>query len=170
MAYEILGKNAPVDLKGHKGDPGDKGEKGEKGLRGEDEYPRSIDVGPAFADGVDLSAVDINVSPLNGDSEANAGWMTALKSGTIAISVDSPSGRYKSDSLVAALDKVLWYRYYIVGPGKISDVRLESGADGYAVVTCQWTQGDVPFIKYDALVVFEYIADEGRSFLVEEDE
>lgn len=54
-------------------------------------------------------------------------------------------------------------------PGEISDVRLESGEDGYAVVTCQWTQGDVPFIKYDALVVFEYIADDGRSFL-EDDE
>lgn len=170
MAYEILGKNAPVDLKGHKGEPGEPGEKGEKGLHGEDEYPRSIEFGPAFDDGIENSAVDINVSPLNGDSETNAGWMTALKSGALAISVDSPSGRYKSASLSVPLAKVLWFRYYTVGPGKISDVRLESGADGYAVVTCQWTQGDVPFIKYDALVVFEYIADEGRSFLVEEDE
>lgn len=169
MAYEILGKNAPLDLSDYKGESGEKGEKGIEGLRGEEEFPRSISVGPAFADGVDASAVDINVSPLNGDNESYAGWMTALKSGTLAISVDSPSGRYKSDSLVAALDKVVWYRYYIVGPGEISDVRLESGEDGYAVVTCQWTQGDVPFIKYDALVVFEYIADDGRSFL-EDDE
>lgn len=169
MAYEILGKNAPVNLKGHKGDPGEKGKKGEKGLRGEDEYPRSIDVGPAFDDGIENSAVDINVASINGDNESYAGWMTALKSGALAISVDSPSGRYKSASLSAPLAKVLWYRFFIVGPGKISDVRLESGEDGYAVVTCQWTQGDVPFIKYDALVVFEYIADDGRSFL-EEDE
>lgn len=169
MAYEILGKTAPVDLAGYKGEPGDKGEKGEKGLRGEDEFPRSIGVGPAFDDGIENSAVDINVSPYDGDNESYEGWMTALKSGALAISVDSPSGRYKSDSLVAPLDKVLWYRYFIVGPGKISDVRLESGADGYAVVTCQWTQGDVPFITYDALVVFEYIADYGRSFLVEDE-
>ena len=169
MAYEILGKNAPLNLAGYKGETGEKGEKGEKGLRGEDEYPRSIDVGVAFDDGIENSAVDINVASTNGVAETYAGWMTTLKSGALAISVDSPSGRYKSASLSAPRDKVLWYRYFIVGPGKISDVRLESGADGYAVVTCQWTQGDVPFIKYDALVVFEYIADEGRSFLVEED-
>lgn len=169
MAYEILGKSAPLDLEGYKGDTGEKGEKGEKGEPGEAEYPRSIDVGPAFDDGVDLSAVDINVASTTGDNESYAGWATTFKSGALAISVDSPSGRYKSASLSAPLAKVLWYRYFIVGPGKISDVRLESGADGYAVVTCQWTQGDVPFIKYDALVVFEYIADEGRSFLVEED-
>lgn len=166
MAYEILGKNAPLNLAGHKGEPGEKGEKGEKGLRGEAEYPRSIDVGPAFADGVDLSAVDLNISPENGDNESYAGRMTALKSGALTISTDSPSGRYKSASLSVPLDKVLWYRYYIVGPGKISDVRLESDEDGDAVVTCQWDglNGAV-FITYDALVVFEYIADNGRSFL-----
>ena len=168
MAYEVLGKKAPLDLEGYKGEPGDKGEKGEKGLRGEDEFPRSIDVGPAFDDGVGASAVDINVSPGNGNNESNAGWMTALKSGVLSIDVSSPSGRYKSPSLSVPLAKIIWYRYYIVGPGKISDVRLESDEDGYAVVTCQWNQGDVPFIIYDALVVFEYIADEGRSFLVEE--
>lgn len=169
MAYEVLGKKSPLNLAGFKGEPGEKGEKGEKGLRGEDEFPRSIGVGPAFDDGIENSAVDINVASINGDNESYAGWMTALKSGALAISVDSPSGRYKSASLSAPLAKVLWYRYFIVGPGKISDVRLESGEDGYAVVTCQWTQGAVPFIKYDALVVFEYIADEGRSFLVEDE-
>ena len=169
MAYEVLGKKAPVDLAGYKGEPGEKGEKGEKGLRGEDEYPRSINVGPAFDDGVDPSAVDLNVSPDNGDYESYAGWMTALKSGVISIDVSSASGRYTSASLSVPLDKVLWYRYYIVGPGKISDVRLESGADGYAVLTCQWDglNGDVPAIAYSALVAFEYIADDRSSFLVE---
>lgn len=171
MAYEILGKNAPLNVEGYKGEPGEKGEKGEKGLRGEDEYPRSIDVGPAFDDGVASSAVDINASPDNGDNESYAGWATALKSGAIAISTDSPSGRYKSASLSVPLAKVLWYRYFIVGPGKISDVRIESGEDGFAVFTCQWggLNGDAPAIAYDAVVVFEYIADDRKSFL-EEDE
>ena len=171
MAYEILGKNAPLNVKGSKGEPGEKGKKGEKGLRGEAEYPRSIDVGAAFADGVDPSAVDLNISPDNGDNEEYAGWATALKSGTLTISTDSASGRYKSASLSVPLAKVLWYRYFIVGPGKISDVRLESGEDGYAVLTCQWNglQGAVPFITYDALVVFEYIADDQESFLVEDE-
>lgn len=171
MAYEILGKNAPLALAGYKGDPGEKGEKGEKGLRGEDEYPRSIGVGPAFDDGVAPSAVDLNVSPDNGDYESYAGWMTALKSGVISIDVSSASGRYKSTSLSVPLDKVLWYRYAIIGPGKISDVRLESDADGYAVFTCQWggLNGDVPAITYDSLVVFEYIADDRSSFLVEDE-
>lgn len=171
MAYEVLGKKAPLDLAGYKGEPGEKGEKGEKGLRGEDEYPRSIDVGPAFDDGVGNSAVDINVSPDNGDNETYAGWMTALKSGTISIDVSSASGRYKSASLSVPLDKVLWYRYFIIGPGKISDVRLESGEDGYAVFTCQWggLNGDVPAIAYSALVVFEYLADDRSSFLVEDE-
>lgn len=171
MAYEILGKNAPLALAGYKGEPGEKGEKGEKGLRGEAEYPRSIDFGPAFEDGVAPSAVDINVSPDNGDYESYAGWLTALKSGAISIDVTSPSGRYKSASLSVPRAKVLWYRYVIVGPGKISDVRLESGTDGFAVVTCQWDglNGDIPAITYSALVVFEYIADDGRSFLVEDE-
>lgn len=171
MTYEILGRKTRFDLTGSKGDPGEKGEKGEKGLRGEDEYPRSIDVGPGFDDGVINSAVDINVSPLNGDYETNAGWMAELKSCKIAIDVASTIGRYKSDSLNVPLAKVLWYRYFIVGPGKISDIRLENGADGYAVFTCQWDglNGDVPFITYDALVVFEYIADDHTSFLVEEE-
>ena len=163
MAYEIVGKTAPVDLAGYKGEPGEKGEKGEKGLRGEDEFPRSINIGPAFDDGVAPSAFDINVSP---DS-----WMSELKSCEIAIDVASAIGRYKSDSLNVPRDAVIWYRYLIVGPGKISDVRLESGEDGYAVFTCHWDglKGDVPFITYSALVVFEYIADGGRSSL-EEDE
>ena len=171
MAYEVLGKNAPVALKGYKGKPGEKGEKGEKGLRGEAEYPRSIGVGPAFDDGVAPTAADLNVSPDNGDYESYAGWMTALKSGAISIDVSSPSGRYRSASLSVPLDKVLWYRYFIVGPGKISDVRLESGEDGYAVFTCQWggLNGDVPFITYSALVVFEYIADDRSSFLLEDE-
>ena len=171
MAYEVLGKKAPLDLAGYKGNPGEKGEKGEKGLRGEAEYPRSIGVGPAFDDGVAPSAVDINVSPDNGDYESYAGWATALKSGTISIDVSSPSGRYKSTSLGVPLAKVLWYRYFIVGLGRISDVRLESGADGYAVFTCQWNglTGDVPAITYDALVVFEYIADDRSSFLLEDE-
>lgn len=170
MAYEVLGKNAPLTLAGYKGEPGEKGEKGIEGLRGEAEYPRSIDVGPAFDDGVAPSAVDINIASENGDNESYAGCATALKSGTITISTDSPSGRYKSPSLSVPLAKVLWYRYYSVGPGKISDVRLESDG-GTAVFTCQWDglTGDVPFIPYDALVVFEYIADDRKSFL-EEDE
>lgn len=170
MTYEILGRKTRFNLTGSKGEPGEPGEKGEKGLRGEDEYPRSIDVGPGFDDGVINSAVDINVSPLNGDSKSSAGWMSSFKSCKIAIDVSSASGRYKSDSLWVPLDKVLWYRYYIVGPGKISDVRLEIGEDGYAVFTCQWDglKGDVPFITYDALVVFEYIADDHTSFLGEE--
>ena len=171
MAYEILGKNAPLDLAGSKGEPGEKGEKGEKGLRGEAEYPRSIDVGPAFDDGVAPSAADINISSDNGDNESYAGWATSLKSGVLSISTDSASGRYKSASLGIPLAKIIWYRYFIVGPGKISDVRLESGEDGEAVFTCQWggLNGDVPAIAYDALVVFEYIADDQKSFL-EEDE
>lgn len=172
MAYEVLGKNVPLDLASYKGEPGEKGEKGEKGLRGEDEFPRSIDVGPAFDDGVDASAVSINVASENGDNETYAGWMTALKSGAISIDASSASGRYKSASLGAPLDKILWYRYFTVGPGKISDVRLETGEDGTAVVTCHWggLNGDVPFTTYDALAVFEYIADDTESFLVEEDE
>lgn len=171
MAYEILGRNAPSDLADSKGETGEKGEKGIEGLRGEAEYPRSIDVGPAFDDGVAPSAVDINVASDNGDNESYAGWMTALKSGTLSIDVSSPSGRYKSASLGVPLDKVLWYRYYIVGPGKISDVRLESDEGSTAVFTCQWDglQGAVPFITYDALVVFEYIADDRESFLVEDE-
>ena len=169
MAYEILGRKTQFSLADSKGEPGDKGIQGEKGLRGEAEYPRSIDVGPAFDDGVGASAVDINVSPDNGDNEFYAGWMTRLRSGALRISTDSASGRYKSDSLGIPLDEVLWYRYYIVGPGKISDVRLETGEDGKAVFTCQWDglDGDVPFITYGALVVFEYVADEYESFLVE---
>lgn len=170
MAYEILGRKTRFDLTASKGEPGDKGEKGEKGLRGEDEYPRSIDVGPGFADGVINSAVDINVSQLNGDNETYAGWMSKLDSCKIAIDIASAAGRYKSDSLWVPLDKVLWYRYFIVGPGKIGDVRLETGEDGYAAFTCQWggLNGDVPFIKYSALVVFEYIVDDHKSFLAEE--
>ena len=170
MAYEVLGKNAPLNLAGYKGEPGEPGEKGIEGLRGEDEYPRSIDVGPAFDDGVAPSAVDINVSSDNGDNESYAGWMTSLRSGVLSIDVSSPSGRYKSASLGTTLDKILWYRYYIIGPGKISDVRLES-EDSTAVFTCQWggLNGDVPAITYDALVVFEYIADDHESFLVEDE-
>lgn len=171
MAYEVLGKNAPLDLTDFKGEPGEKGEKGEKGEPGEAEYPRSIDAGPAFDDGVAPSAVDINVAPDNGDNETYAGWMTSLKSGALTISADSPSGRYKSNSLGAPLDRIVWYRFFIVGPGKISDVRLENSADGTAVVTCQWggLNGDVPFITYDALVVFEYIANDRDSFLALEE-
>ena len=171
MAYEILGKTAPLDLAGSKGEPGEKGEKGEKGLRGEAEYQRSIDVGPAFEDGVAPSAVDINVSPGNGGGESYAGWATALKSGVISIDTSSPSGRYKSTILGAPLDKIIWYRYYIVGPGKISDVRLESEGSA-ALFTCHWggLNGAAPAIPYSALVVFEYIADDMRSFLVEEDD
>lgn len=170
MAYEVLGKNAPLDLAGYKGAPGEKGEKGIEGLRGEDEYPRSIDAGPAFEDGVGASAVDLNISPDNGDNETYAGWMTALKSGAIAISTDSPSGRYKSASLGTSRDKIIWYRYFIVGPGKISDVRLESEG-GSAIFTCQWNglNGAAPAIAYDALVVFEYVADDRRSFLLEDE-
>lgn len=163
MAYEILGRKTRFDLTASKGEPGEKGEKGEKGLRGEAESVRSTDIGPAFDDG---TVADINVSPLNGDNENSAGWMSKLKSCKIAIDVASAVGRYKSDSLWVPLDKVLWYRYYIVGPGKISDVRLETGEYGYAVFTCQWDglNGDVPFITYDALVVFEYIVDDHKSF------
>lgn len=170
MAYEILGRKTRFDLAASKGEPGDKGEKGEKGLRGEDEYPRSIDIGPAFDDGTASTAVAINVSPLNGDNETYAGWMSKLDACKIAIDVASAAGRYKSDSLWVPLEKVLWYRYHIVGPGKIGDIRLETGEDGYAVFTCQWDglKGDVPFIKFDALVVFEYIVDDQKSYLVEE--
>lgn len=170
MAYEILGKNAPLDLSKYKGKTGEKGEKGIEGLRGEEEFPRSISVGPAFDDGVDASAVDLNVSSANGDYESNAGWATALKSGVISIDVSSPSGRYKSASLGMPLAKIVWYRYYIVGPGKISDVRLENEGRS-AVFTCQWDglNGAAPAIAYDALVVFEYIADDQKSFL-EDDE
>ena len=170
MAYEILGRTAPLALTGYKGEPGEKGEKGENGLRGEDEFPRSIDVGPAFDDGIDASGADINVSSENGDNEQYAGWAAALKSGAIAISTDSPSGRYKSPSLSVPLAKIIWHRYFIVGPGKISDVRLESDG-GTAAFTCQWDglNGAAPAIAYDALVVFEYIADDQKSFL-EEDE
>lgn len=170
MAYEILGKNAPLDLAGYKGDTGEKGGKGIEGLRGEAEYPRSIDFGPAFEDGVAPSAVDVNVSPDNGDNESYAGWMTALRSGALSIDVSSASGRYKSGSLGVPLDKVLWYRYYIVGPGKISDVRLESEGST-ALFTCHWggLNGAAPAIPYSALVVFEYIADDNESFLVEDE-
>lgn len=170
MAYEILGRKKRFDLTASKGEPGEKGEKGEKGLRGEDESVRSIDAGPAFDDGITNTAVDINVSQANGDNEVYAGWMSRLKSCKIAIDVSSDAGRYKSDSLWVPLAKVIWYRYFIVGPGKISDIRLETGDDGYAVFTCQWDglKGDVPFITYSALVVFEYIVDDHESFLVEE--
>ena len=120
MAYEVLGKKAPLDLAGYKGEPGEKGEKGEKGLRGEAEYPRSIDVGTAFDDGVAPSAVDVNVASDNGDNETYAGWMTALKSGAISIDVSSASGRYKSASLSVPLDKIIWHRYYIVLFGGMS--------------------------------------------------
>lgn len=170
MAYEILGRKTRFDLTASKGEPGEKGEKGEKGLRGEAESVRGIDVGPAFDDGITNTAVDINVSPLNGDYGTNSGWMAELKSCKIAIDVTSAAGRYKSASLNVPLDKIIWYRYFIVGPGKIGDIRLENGDDGYAVFTCQWNglNGDVPFITYDALVVFEYIVDEQKSYLVEE--
>ena len=165
MAYEVLGRNAQAEA------PDDsKGEKGIQGLRGDNESPRSIEVGPGFGDGVTPTAADINVSPNSGyeyvgNNERNAGWMTALKSGAISIDISSASGRYKSDSLGVPLDKIVWYRYYIVGPGKISDVRLEKGEDGNAVFACQWDglKGDVPFLTYDALVVFEYIADDGDT-------
>lgn len=167
MAYEVLGRRAQAEA------PDDsKGEKGIQGLRGDNESPRSIEVGPGFGGGADITAADINVSPYNGynyvgNDERNAGWTTALKSGAISIDVSSASGRYKSDSLSVPLAKILWYRYFIIGPGKISDVRLEKGEDGTAVFACQWDglKGDVPFLTYDALVVFEYIADEGNSLL-----
>ena len=167
MAYEVLGRNSQAEA------PDDsKGEKGIQGLRGDNEHIRSIEVGPSFGDGVTPTAADINVSPYNGydyvgNTERNAGWMSTLSSGALQIDVSSASGRYKSDSLGVTIDKILWYRSYIVGPGKISDVRLESGKDGNAVFACQWDglKGDVPFLTYDALVVFEYIADEGNSLL-----
>lgn len=172
MAYEVLGRNAQAEP------PEDsKGEKGLTGLRGDNESIRSINVGPAFDGGLStINAVDINVSPYNGEldnlynHERNAGWMAALLSGAIQIDVSSASGRYKSDSLGVTIDKIVWYRYYIVGPGKISDVRLEKGEDGKAVFTCQWDglKGDVPFLTYDASVVFEYIADDRNSFLLED--
>lgn len=170
MAYEILGRKTRFDLTASKGEPGEKGEKGEKGLRGEDESVRSIDVGPAFDDGIANTAVDINVSPSNGDNETSAGWMATFKDCKIAIGIASAAGRYKSASLGTPREKVLWYRYFIVGPGKISDIRLESGEDGDAFFTCQWggLNGDIPFITFDALVVFEYIADDQKSSLVEE--
>lgn len=171
MAYEVLGRNAnsepPEDSKG---DTGEKGEKGIQGMHGDNESPRSIDVGPGFDKGAGAipTAADINVSQQIG-SDHYAGWMSTLSSGAISIDVSSASGRYKSDSLGAPMDEIIWYRYYIVGPGKISDVRLESGEDGKAVFTCQWDglKGDVPFLTYDSLVVFEYIAiaDEGNSLV-----
>lgn len=169
MAYEILGRNARSEAtEDSKGDTGDKGKKGIQGLRGDNESPRSIEVGPGFDEGVGTSATaaDINVAQGNG-GDRYAGWMSVLSAGTISIDVSSASGRYKSDSLAAPIDKIVWYRYYIVGPGKISDVRLESGDDGKAVFTCQWDglKGDVPFLTYNALVVFEYIADDGNSLL-----
>lgn len=173
MAYEVLGRNAQSEPpENSKGDTGDKGGKGTQGLRGDNESPRSIDVGPGFDNGVGVSpsvgttAADINVSSQSrGDRYAS--WISVLSAGTISIDVSSASGRYKSDSLGAPIDKIVWYRYYIVGPGKISDVRLESGEDGKAVFTCQWDglKGDAPFLTYNALVVFEYIADEGNSLL-----
>lgn len=171
MAYEVLGRNAQAEA------PDDsKGEKGIQGLRGDDENIRSIEVGPGFDNGtgvspsVGITAADINVSSQSG-SDRYAGWMATLSSGAISIDVSSASGRYKSDSLGVAVDEILWYRYYIVGPGKISDVRLEKGEDGNAVFTCQWDglKGDVPFLPYDALVVFEYIADDRNSFLLEDE-
>lgn len=163
MAYEVLGRNAHSEApEDSKGDTGEKGKKGIQGMRGDNESPRSIDVGPGFGNG----AADINVSSQSG-SDRYASWISVLSAGTIAIDVSSASGRYKSDSLAAPIDKIVWYRYYIVGPGKISDVRLESGEDGKAVFTCQWDglNGDAPFLTYNALVVFEYIADDGNSLL-----
>lgn len=163
MAYEVLGRNAQSEPpEDSKGDTGDKGEKGIQGMRGDNESLRSIDVGPGF----DAGAADINISSQSrGDRYAS--WISVLSAGTISIDVSSASGRYKSDSLAAPIDKIVWYRYYIVGPGKISDVRLESGEDGNAVFACQWDglKGDAPFLTYNALVVFEYIADKGNSLL-----
>lgn len=163
MAYEVLGRNVQSEPpEDSKGDTGDKGEKGIQGIRGDNESTRSIDVGPGFDNGV----ADINISSQSrGDRYAN--WISVLSAGTISIDVSSASGRYKSDSLSVPIDKIVWYRYYIVGPGKISDVRLENGEDGKAVVTCQWDglKGDAPFLTYNALVVFEYIADKGNSLL-----
>ena len=176
MAYEVLGRSTQAEAPDDgKGDTGDKGEKGIQGLRGDNEHVRSINVGPGFDGGAGTStptATDINVSPNSGyeyvgNNERNAGWMTKLTSGAISIDVSSASGRYKSDSLGVTIDKIAWYRCYIVGPGKISDVKLESGEDGKAVFTCQWDglKGDVPVLPYYALVVFEYIADDGNSWL-----
>lgn len=169
MAYEVLGRNAQAEApEDSKGDTGDKGEKGIRGMRGDNESPRSIDAGPGFdkGAGATVTAADINVAQGNG-VDTYAGWMSVLSAGTISIDVSSASGRYKSDSLAAPIDKIVWYRYYIVGPGKISDVRLESGEDGKAVFTCQWDglKGDAPLLTYNALVVFEYIADDGNSLL-----
>lgn len=171
MAYEVLGRNAQSEAPDDsKGDTGDKGEKGIQGMRGDNESPRSIDVGPGFGPGFDVGSpvgfADINVSQQIG-SDQYAGWMSVLSAGALSIDVSSASGRYKSDSLGAPMDEIVWYRYYIVGPGKISDVKLESGEDGNAVFTCQWDglKGDVPFLTYNALVVFEYIADDGNSLL-----
>lgn len=185
MAYEVLGRRAQAEAPDNsKGDTGDKGEKGIQGLRGDNESPRSIEVGPGFDTGAgtstptaaDITAADINVSPYNGydyvgNNERNAGWMSTLSSGAIQIDVSSASGRYKSDSLGVTIDKIAWYRYYIVGPGKISDIRLEKGEDGNAVFACQWDglKGDVPFLTYDALVIFEYIADDGDTLTLLED-
>lgn len=177
MAYEVLGRNAQAEAPDDsKGDTGDKGEKGIRGLRGDNESLRSINVGPGFDTGSGTSstptAADINVSPnsgyeYGGDNERYAGWISVLSSGAIQIDVSSANGRYESDSLGAPVDKILWYRYFIVGPGKISDVRLENGEDGNAVFACQWDglKGDVPFLTYSALVVFEYIADKGNHLL-----
>lgn len=173
MAYEVLGRNAQAEApEDSKGDTGDKGKKGIQGLRGDNESARSIEVGPSFDNGAGVSpsvgttAADINVSSQSG-SDRYARWISVLSSGAISIDVSSASGRYKSDSLGAPIDKIVWYRYYIVGPGKISDVKLESGEDGNAVFACQWNglKGDVPFLTYNALVIFEYIADEGNSLL-----
>lgn len=179
MAYEVLGRNAQAEApEDSKGDTGDKGEKGIQGLRGDNESPRSIEVAPGFGDGTSEEglAADINVSPYNGydyvgNNERNAGWMSTLSSGAIQIDVSSASGRYKSDSLGVTIDKIAWYRYYIVGPGKISEVRLEKGEDGKAVFTCQWDglKGDAPLLTYYALVVFEYIADDGDTLTLLED-
>lgn len=175
MAYEVLGRSTQAESPDDsKGDTGDKGEKGIQGLRGDDEHVRSIDVGPGFDGGagaITPTAADINVSSDNGNAERNAGWMSTFSGASIRIDVSSASGRYKSDSLGVAVDKILWYRYYIVGPGKISDVRLENGEDGTAVFTCQWDglKGDAPFLTYDALAVFEYIADDGNTLTLLED-
>ena len=174
MAYEVLGRNAQAESTDDS-----KGEKGIQGLRGDNEHIRSIEVGPGFDNGAGTStptAADINVSPYNGydyvgNTERNSGWMSTLSSGAISIDVSSASGRYKSDSLGVPIDQIVWYRYYIVGPGKISDVKLESGEDGTAVFACQWDglKGDAPFLTYDALVVFEYIAADGDTLSLLED-
>ena len=168
MAYEVLGRNAQAESTDDS-----KGEKGIQGLRGDNEHIRSIEVGPGFDNGAGTStptAADINVSP-NSGSDRYSVWMSTLSSGAISIDVSSASGRYKSDSLGTPVDEIVWYRYYIVGPGKLSDVKLESGEDGTAVFACQWDglKGDAPFLTYDALVVFEYIAADGDTLSLLED-